>query len=312
MPLPGDPSDPAPGAEIIHPPSERKAHDWMAALGADGIPYALHQHGSAWELVVPEARRDQAWRCIRAFEDANRGWPPRPGTAHGEPARAHPVASGLWGCGLLLLVFLTFGPYDDKVSWLRAAASDGGAPWPQQWWRPITALTLHADFPHLGGNLLFLAVLGAVVCARHGLGLGWTLILAAGALGNLLTATLMDPGYVAVGASTGCFGALGIIAMDQAIRNYRRFGHWRSIWSRVWIPLCAGLAMLGFLGTHPGSDLAGHACGFLVGLVLVLPWTGSDRLRPGVTVDAFLKVGSVLTVMAAWQAAITFARYPPP
>lgn len=292
---------------MVHPPSERKALEWMAALGAEEIPYSLRGQGGTWELLIPPGHRDRAWHCIRVYEDVNKGWPPRTDVFLSDPARAHPVGSGLWGCGLLVLVFLSFGPYDSAVPWLRAAAADAAAPWPGQWWRPITALTLHADFPHLAGNVLFLAVLGATVCVRYGLGLGWALILASGVLGNLLTLSLMDPGHVAVGASTGCFGALGIIAMDQALRNYRRCGHWRSLWSRVWIPLCAGLAMLGFLGSHPGSDLVAHACGFLVGLVLIVPWAWTGRFRPGQSMDAFLKVGSVLLIMAAWRAAIRFA-----
>lgn len=302
-----NPREPGPDlateAEVIHPPSERKALEWIAALGAAGIGYSLRRHGGGWELVVRGPNREEARDCILAFEEANRGWPPRPRALPTEPVRAHPIGAGLWGCGFLVLVFLSFGPYDSDIPWLREAALDSTAPI-TDWWRPITALTLHSGFPHLAGNLIFLAVLGSSVCVRYGLGLGWSLILISGILGNLLTARLSDGYHLSVGASTACFGALGIVAMDQAFRNLRRSGHWRSIWSRAWIPLCGALAMLGFMGTRPGSDLVGHAMGFLAGLAVILPWTLTGRLHPGETVDAFLKVGSVVLVMAAWRAAI--------
>src|SRR5438034_78811 len=57
-------------------------------------------------------------------------------------------------------------------------------------WRTVTALTLHADLPHLLGNTAAGAALFAAVCRTLGPGVGAWLILLAGAGGNALNALL--------------------------------------------------------------------------------------------------------------------------
>lgn len=295
-----DPSE----AGTILPPNDRKALEWITALAAAGLPYRLTGTGDSWRLVVPEDQAHAAVQAIQAYEEVNVGWPPRRDEPADVAARAHPVWSGLWGSGFIVMVYTCFGPYVAENPWLRAAASDSVGIRQGEWWRPITALTLHADLEHLLGNALFLTVLGGLVCSRLGLGLGWGLILASGILGNLLTALGYDSQHIAVGASTSVFGALGILAMGQAIAQFRRSGHWRSIWSRVWLPLMAGLAMLGLYGTSPHSDIIAHGAGFLCGMVLIAPIAGTRSSPPGEWMDAILKVSSVVVIMLAWRAAI--------
>jgi membrane associated rhomboid family serine protease len=138
-------------------------------------------------------------------------------------------------------------------------------------------------------------------------GLGWALILAAGIAGNVVTALTAGGPHLAVGASTSAFGALGVLSMFQAMENHRRYGDWKSVWSRVWIPLGGGLAMFGLLGVNPGSDVAAHAWGFVCGLVLAVPFVVPRPRIASETVDAFLKVGTVLVIMLAWRAVFRFA-----
>jgi membrane associated rhomboid family serine protease len=289
--------------EIV-PPSERKALEWITALAAAGLQYRLVLQGPRWRLTVPEEQYDQALEAIRAYEEANVGWPPQPSVATEAPALAHPFKSGLWGSGFILMVFICFGPYDAQVPWLRAAAADSLAIQAGEWWRPITALTLHAGFAHLAGNMLFLTLLGGTLCRAIGVGSAWALILLSGIAGNTLTAWGANTPHVAVGASTASFGALGLLAVYQAIDTYRRTGHWRSVWGRVWIPVCGALAMLGFLGTAPGSDLAAHGLGFLAGAVLALPAQAGGHVHRSEPWQAALKVATLLLLLLAWRAAI--------
>ena len=293
--------------EIILPPSERKALEWMAALGAEGLRFELRPAGSGWQLLVPGDQRERAWEAIRAYEAANVGWPPGTGAPIDTGSRADPLWSGLWGSGFILMVFLCFGPYDAANPALRAAASDAAAIASGQWWRPITALTLHAGFVHLAGNAIFLTVLGGILCNRLGVGLAWALILLSGMAGNFLTAWTATGPHVAVGASTASFGALGMLAVLQAAENYHATGQWKSVWSRVWIPLGGGLAMLGLLGTAPGSDLVAHGFGFVSGMVAAVPFCLAHRLCLSDTWQAVLKVATVLLIMLAWRTAIRFA-----
>ena len=55
-----------------------------------------------------------------------------------------------------------------------------------EWWRPFTALFLHADLAHLMSNLGFRIVFGVLACRSLGW-IAWPSILLAGTLGNVLT-----------------------------------------------------------------------------------------------------------------------------
>ena len=292
---------------VIHPPSDRKALEWITALAAEGLEYRLTREGSAWQLVAPAAQSARSWAAIAAYEQANIGWPPKPARRVNAQSFGPSPWATLWGAGFIVLVFVCFGPYAGGNPWLRAAAADSTAIAAGQWWRPITALTLHAGFTHLASNTLFLAILGGFVCRNLGVGLGWALILASGIAGNLLTALLAQEPRLGIGASTACFGALGILAMCQSLENYRQFGDWKSIWSRVWVPLCAGLAMLGLLGSDPASDVVAHGFGFISGMAIVLPLGAVRASPPPDWVQNLLKLTVVILIMLAWRAAIRFA-----
>ena len=138
-----------------------------------------------------------------------------------------------------------------------------------EWWRPFTALFLHADRMHLLSNVASGVLFGTWVCRSLGPWLGWALILAAGTLGNTLNAaSRLDTAFASLGASTAVFGALGIltgVAIYQVTRD--RPGP-RSF--RYLVPLGGGLVLLSWLGvgSDPRTDVAGHVCGFAVGILL--------------------------------------------
>jgi membrane associated rhomboid family serine protease len=130
-----------------------------------------------------------------------------------------------------------------------------------EWWRTVTALTLHADFLHLISNLLLGIVTIGTVRQLIGKGTGWLLVLSSGIAGNWINILVQPSGHLAIGASTAVFGSIGIIT------GLRLTGNEESPW-RFWIPLGGGLALLGILGSGKGTDLGAHLFGFLSGLVL--------------------------------------------
>jgi membrane associated rhomboid family serine protease len=134
-----------------------------------------------------------------------------------------------------------------------------------EFYRTVTSLMLHNGTAHLAGNMVGVALFGTAVCTITGVGIGWLMILTAGAGGNLCNAFFYHSGHLSVGASTAVFGAVGILCSEQFFKRYAR-GQGQKI--KAWIPLAGGLALLGLLGTGVRSDLMAHLFGFLVGLVV--------------------------------------------
>jgi membrane associated rhomboid family serine protease len=114
-------------------------------------------------------------------------------------------------------------------------------------------------------NLASGVVFGIFVAQLLGSGLAWLAILLAGALGNALNALVQSPEHTAIGASTGIFGALGILS---GYMGRSRVVPWRG-GLRRWAPLAGGimlLVLLGFGGER--TDIGAHVAGFAMGGVI--------------------------------------------
>lgn len=134
-------------------------------------------------------------------------------------------------------------------------------------WRPFTSLFLHADLPHLAGNLLVGLGFTAFVARTFGAWKAWTLILLCGTLGNALNSWIQYPDpFYSLGASTAVFAALGLLSGSGVAESWHMRPHWT--WPKIAAPLFAGLVLLGMLGSgsDPRTDVLGHVCGFAVGL----------------------------------------------
>jgi membrane associated rhomboid family serine protease len=141
-----------------------------------------------------------------------------------------------------------------------------------EWWRPVTALTLHGDAAHLSANLFFGAVFGALAGMAVGGGVAWLAILVGGALGNALNALVQAPSHASIGASTAVFAALGLVVM-HAFR-YRHALPATPL--RRWSPLVGGVLLLAWTGTGgERTDVVAHLTGFLAGLALGAPVNGA-------------------------------------
>ena len=136
------------------------------------------------------------------------------------------------------------------------------------WWRPFTALFLHADAPHLIGNLLSGLFFGTLVARSIGPWRGWALILACGTIGNFLTSVVTWPeSFTSIGASTAVFGALGILSGLGF--SYMLRVRMKLPWAKTAAPVLAGIILLGWLGggSETGNtDVLGHVFGFGSGL----------------------------------------------
>ncbi len=146
--------------------------------------------------------------------------------------------------------------------WTSAGVLDKGYFDRGEWWRVLTALTLHADMLHLLSNLAFGALFGYPAARLFGPGVAWLLILFGGGLAYGIDALLHPPEHYLLGASTAVFTALGLIAAYGWRRHLRDW----TPWMRNASPLVAGLALLAFTGTGgENTDILAHLAGFAVG-----------------------------------------------
>ncbi len=202
--------------------------------------------------------------------------------------------------GAIVLAYLATGPRAEGGAAFRVGAADAGRILAGEPWRTATALTLHADVAHLVANAVAGAFLATAVCRTLGGGLGAALIVAAGVAGNALNAIVRGPPHVSVGASTAVLGAVGLLS-GLAFARTRRAVRSRG---RAWLPLAAGLALLGMLGADPRSDLGAHAFGFAAGVVLgaLAGWTLGAA--PGPAAQRVLASAALAAVAAAWWLAL--------
>jgi rhomboid protease GluP len=256
--------------ESIYPPDAQKTLEWISALLAADLDYSLSNENGAWVIHVPVSCAAAARAEIEAYERVNAGWPPKEIRTRRRRIQYKNWAV-FWAVYVILLVYRWLGPYDSAVPLCRAGAADGDRILSGEWWRVVTANTLHADFEHLAMNSIFLFILGNAVCRAFGGGLGLFMMLLSGILGNAVEALVQHSGRISFGASTVCFGALGIMTVHAMMDIYLQFRNWRSVWARVWIPFGAGMALLAMTGIGVRSDLAAHALGFAAGALISLP-----------------------------------------
>ncbi|HMN01349.1 MAG TPA: rhomboid family intramembrane serine protease [Geobacter anodireducens] len=300
LPLPADPGT-GPSTDIL---TAQDARLWALVLEARYVPVRIEQNGAGWRVLVPAPAFARALREVRLFEEENSNWPPPLPPVRPLEENTLSTLSVL----LLLAMFhnLTrFGvtlPGHASTDWFDLGNANAASILDGQWWRAVTALTLHADASHLAGNLAIGGFIAVLLCRELGAGLSWALLLGSGILGNLTNAYLQLPAHRSVGASTAVFGAVGIFAALSAMR-YIHHPNRRGL-----IPASAGLALLAALGTESEpTDLVAHLFAFLwgIGFGIAAEFRLATSGRPGRMVNAVLALASALVVASAWWMAFT-------
>ena len=286
-----------PGTAVRVALSRQRADEWAVVLAAADIPHWLRRRLDGWALIVPAPDAAAALESLDAYDRENA----REGADRGDAvAPSRPVTMvGVYVALLLIGLFAITGSRAGRSEWFQHGEADATRMMAGEWWRAVTALTLHADAPHLLGNALAGALLVTAVCQQLGPGVGLWLVLLAGAGGNALTAAVHGAGHVSVGASTAIFGAVGILAGLRILTPGRvgsRLGKW-------WVVTATSLVLLALLGTGPNADLLAHVFGLLAGGALGLVAALTIRWMPRVPVQWLLVAAAGAAVCGAWRLA---------
>ena len=276
-----------------------RCREYGLVLEAVSLPFELVESGPDCELWVPQSQAKRVREeLIRYAAERPRDAPPAAPHVPFPRAAAGAIAYG----AVLIGVAYCAGSNLFGIDWLEAGAIDADAGRRAEWWRAVTALTLHLGPEHLFGNLLFGIGAGVLTSRLLGAGVAWLSILGAGAIANLVELAIAPTAYRAAGASTAVFAALGLLT-GYAWHLHARA---RDRWLYRAGPLAAGVGLLLLLGAGKVHvDLLGHVLGFLTGLGLgvVYARAGLPRSRrPGVQTAA--GAAAFALVALAWGFAL--------
>jgi membrane associated rhomboid family serine protease len=274
---------------------ERRAAELALVLIARDIEHQRVAGPRGFELWTPAAVAAQATaeleqylrensRAVgqRNLERLGDGWP-----------------GALAYIAILLLVFVCVRQSPFGLDWFAAGRLEAGKVLAGEWWRAVTALTVHLEVDHLGGNLVFGAFFGYFVGHHLGRGVGWLAVVGAAAAANVLNAAVQAPAHRSIGASTAVFAALGLLTAYTWRRGFFRDTPWRA---RI-APIIAGLGLLAFTGTGgANTDLGAHLAGFVMGFgagLALARWGHVEWLRAR-GVQAVCAAFTLAIVIAAW------------
>lgn len=289
---------------VFQSPARAECMELRLVLESAGIANRVIHQDHQWILLVGAADGSIALAELESYRRDNPVEPPR--------RRRMVTSFGGEGVGVLaysatiILVALLANASALGWDWLgigRMRAGDvvGSG----QWWRLVTALTLHVDSLHLMSNLCFGGVFGYLAGRVLGGGVGWLCIVSGGVLGNLINALMRDADFSSIGASTAVFAALGILVASAISPSLAESTSPMKRYS----PLIGGALLFAFLGVGgERTDVGAHAAGLVAGTLLGLVACRVPRRLLGnmvfQTVVGFAAVG---LVTVAWMIAASRA-----
>ncbi len=273
--------------------------DRSLVLTAMDIEHVVQRQWMTWRVLVDPRLANAANEQLRLYVQENQA-------AHSAvraPLRFGTKLGVLVYCAVLLIGHFLQIRWSFGLDWTTAGRVDVAAIRAGEYWRTVTALTLHRDAAHLLSNLGFGAIFGALLSRQIGGGLAWLLILVTGAAGNWMNAGVQEPQHLAIGASTAVFSALGLLAAILWLAKELSQDNWAKRLS----PVIGGLWMLAWLGTGDAqTDVVAHLTGFIAGFACGALLTKLPNLQPSHALLQWLAgLGAIMGILSAWTLAIT-------
>ena len=281
--------------------SKALCHEFGLVLESKGIEYDMLEIEADWGLSVAAEQWVKAQDELARYSTERAIVRPRIDFI--EPFAGARIGVLVYA-SILLLTAYAAGLHCFGTDWYGVGALDAGKV-STEWWRALTALTLHADAQHLLGNLFSGSIVGIAAGRLLGPGVAWGSAVAAAAVGNYLEMWISPADHRAIGASSAVFAALGLLtglAWTHRLRLRER--HWYR-----WAPLIAGVCLLPLLGAGSEHvDVLGHLLGFLFGTIA--GWLCAKTRMPrgrSMRVQVSAGVGIVGLLGVAWLLALRHA-----
>lgn len=245
--------------------SHARKRDWQLVLNSRNVPFRIRQCGDCEFIYVPPLYEKIALWELAAYARENS----EPVKACSPPVRKDawmvaffPLALILWHGLRINTSILYFDFLPDPSTWLATGQLDrikilAG----HEFYRLITALTLHADSSHLGGNIFFGSIFLFLLARITGPGRALFLTLCGGMAGNAISLFFHRQPYASIGFSTALFASVGILGGILASMGFRK--------RQALVAAGAAMSLLAMLGASgENTDYAAHVAGLLCGLAL--------------------------------------------
>ena len=234
----------------------KQIRDESLVLLSQGIPHRIERsEDGPFQIFVEPDKRRQAQFQIRLYHHEN---PPR---NENPPLPLKFSFQPLWV--LAIPVVCTLLDFSNAVSQMNnAGIADAGKIMRGEWWRTITAITLHGDERHLAGNLVSGYLVLSLLHYRIPLAKIVPFLAVGAAIGNYFVAATVQSNFRSLGFSSFVFAAIGCLAVIE-FRLMPRETHGML---RRFAPLCGAASLAVFLGLGENADILGHLYGFIAGL----------------------------------------------
>ena len=282
----------------IAAPNKKTAREYSLLLDSLSIPNNAVFRWNSWQIEVDISDYEKARSEIETYEKSGRIEKIHNKFAH---IRFQKVDwAQLFTTLALLAAFHVFIYEFDHIELIKAGRSSAAAITEGEFFRAVTALTLHGDYKHLFSNIVFGGIVLWALSTMIGTGSALFLALFTGFAGNVMNAFFYGSAHNSIGASTSVFGVIGVLAGLQFFDSFREKKLGR------WIPFGAALGLLAMLGSSEKSDVLAHLFGFAAGLPAgtIFGAIFSKRDIPGKkfqNVTAFL---FILSIFFCWMKAV--------
>lgn len=247
--------------ELFDHLSNKDVNTCLVILAAAGIAYRITGQPGDWTVWVDEENSEPAIDEVGKYFQENKDISDETGN---ESSFLRHIQTGLGAALIFLVVQVYINHHGGVVVFSEKYGASASAVLDGEIFRTITALMIHADAVHLISNMAALVLLFTTVCSVWGSGAASFCLLASGAIGNYLTALIYRTSHISIGSSTAVFGALGMLIVHRIFSRLRH-GSGRM---KAWLPIGAGLCLLGLFSEGAHTDILAHLFGLGSGMVL--------------------------------------------
>jgi membrane associated rhomboid family serine protease len=293
-----------PDCELRATNDRERAREWALVLAAEGVDTRILRSDDGagrYVVCVDESDAARGERSLEAY-DRERTERRLPRETPRDVRGLGPLNAALAVSLAMLAFYALTGSRDAEQVWFAQGSADAARIASGEFWRCVTALTLHADLGHVASNALFGAVFLTALGRSLGPGLAFALALLAGVGGNFANALLRTSPHVAVGASTALFGAVGVLA-GWRIPQLAREGRTGR---RAAAPVAAALGLLAMLGVGGAPiDIWAHGFGLAFGLPVGAVAAWLLHRPPAWPAQTGLALAAIAAIASCWWLALS-------